>query len=168
MAVIPQLAHSALVDARVRTDPMLDFKWYSEVIPEGLPSNYLESIDVPFNNITVGEGLYGGSGFTYYPGTHDIAGFSATFYEDSLGTTIKWLLGWKSKVKNFSTGVYYLPVNYKRDWKVTLLNTKNEPIMTVKLIGVWPSETSNLPLNYTSNGRIVISQQFSIDDATYE
>lgn len=161
MAALTQLAKRALDQ---RPDPLFDFKWLSDVIPLGLPPDYLESIDIPFMNITVGDAVYAGASFTYYPGTHNVSAFSATFYEDSLCTTLKWILAWKAKIKNFETGVYELPTVYKQDWTVKLLNTKNIPVMNIKLIGVWPSDTSNYSLNYTSNGRLTISQSFSIDN----
>jgi hypothetical protein len=146
----------------------MDFKWVSNVIPFDLPSNYLESVDLTFNNIKVGEGIYGGSGFSYYPGAHDVASFSATFYEDDRCTALKWVEGWKAKIKNFSTGAYEMPSNYKRTWTITLLNTKNEPVLNAKLEGVWPSNTGNFALNYTSNGRLVLTQEFSKDNMVLE
>ena len=147
-----------------RPDPLLSFKWVSQLLPFELPSHYLEGIDLPFNNVAVHEGVYSASGYTYYPGSHNVASFNATFYMDSEGTSLKWLMAWKAKVKSFETGVYELPVKYKQSWKVQLLDTTNKVIIQSELVGVWPSDTSAFSLNYTDNGRLTLQQAFSIDD----
>lgn len=150
-----------------RPDPLLSFKWVSGNVPLGLPSEYLESIEVPFNNVKVGEGMHAGSGYQYYPGTHDVSGFSATFYVDGEGRAIEWILGWKSLIKNFSTGAYNVATVYKKSWKVDMLNTKNDVIVTAEFSGAWPSETSNFALNYSDTGRLILTQAFSVDDCVF-
>lgn len=147
------------------SDPQLSFKWVSPLLPLGLESHFLESIDIPFNNIKVNDSVYGGSGYTYFPGSHDVSAFNASFYMDSLGTSLKWITAWKSLIKDFNTGAYGLPSRYKQKWLVQLLNTKNDVVLGVDLQGVWPSETSAFNLNYTDNGRLVLTQSFSIDNA---
>lgn len=148
-----------------RPDPQLNFKWVAEQskLPFGLPSTYLEGIDISFNNIKVQEAIYGGSGYSYYPGTHDISAFSIQLYEDHEGNALRWILYWKSKIKSFKTGAYGLPGAYKQPLSILLLDTKNNPVTRIKLTGVWPSETSNYQLNYTDSGRIIVSQSMSVD-----
>lgn len=149
-----------------RPDPLLSFKWVSLVLPFDLEYHYLESIDLPFNNVKVHDAMYTGSGYTYYPGAHDVSAFNASFYMDSEAIALKWILAWKARVKNFDTGAYYPPKNYKSSWEVLLLDTKNTTIATWKLSGVWPSETTAFSLNYTDNGRLILTQAFSIDDVS--
>ena len=143
----------------------MSFKWVCPIIPLGLPSHFLESIDIPFNNIKVHDSVYGGSGYTYFPGSHDVGAFNITVYMDSLGTSLKWLMAWKALIKDFDTGAYQLPSVYKQTWKVLLLNTKNDVILEAELQGTWPSDTSAFTLNYTDNGRLTLTQAFSIDNA---
>ncbi len=154
-------------------DPMLSFKWAakSHTLPFGLHSTFLESVDLPFNNIGVGETIYTGGGYDVYPGSHTISSVNLVFYEDQLGTCLKWIELWKSKVKNFRNGIYNLPGDgglnsggYKQQIDLQMLNTRDERILDVSLIGLWPEATSNWSLNYTDNGRLTISQAFSIDD----
>jgi len=147
-----------------RPDPILSFKWVSPVLPFDLPSDYLESIDLPFNNVAVNDAHYNGSGFTYFPGTHNVAAFNASFYMDSEARSLKWILAWKSRIKNFDTGAYSMPKDYKSSWKVQLLDTKNAQIAVWNLAGVWPADTSPFSMNYTDNGRLVLTQSFSIDN----
>lgn len=149
-----------------RPDPLLSFKWVSPVLPFNLSSDYLESIDLPFNNIQVNDAMYTGSSYRYYPGSHDVSAFNASFYMDSKALSLKWILGWKARVKNFETGAYSLPKDYKSSWKVQLLDTGNAKVAEWELSGVWPSETSAFSLNYTDNGRLILTQSFSIDDVS--
>jgi len=135
-----------------------------------LDPSYVESIDVPFNNISIADNWYGGSGYTYFAGPHDISSFSVTFYEDQKVSTLKYILAWKNLVKDFDSGFYNLPglgdgkVGYKRSMRLLFLDSKNNAILQADLEGIWPADTGNLSLNYTDSGRITISQTFSCDN----
>lgn len=156
-----------------RADPMFGFKWEAKLqeLPFGLPSHFLESVDLPFNNIKIGETIYGGGKYFNYPGSHSIGTVNLVLYEDQEATATKWITLWKSKIKDMKTGIYKLPgdgtsgsAGYKQPFTVTMLDTRNKRIMDVKLIGMWPESTSNWSLNYTDDGRLTVSQSFSIDD----
>jgi len=149
-------------------DPLLAFKWVAKYLPFDLAPEFMEAIDLPFNNISVSEGQYVGSRFIYHPGTHTVSSFSATFYEDRSGRSTSWLNYWKSRVKNFETGAYGLPSQYKRNIIVTLLDQKNDAVITAKLIGCWPADTNPFSLNYSDgSARITNQQTFSVDDVKY-
>lgn len=155
-------------------DPLLTFKWVCTYLPFGHKLEYVESIDLPFLNVSIGDKTHMASGYIYFPGTHDISSFSMTFYEDSNGSSSKWIWGWKSKIKDFSTGLYNLPgtgsdddnaPGFKKSIRVQLLDTANNPVISAQLIGVWPADTGNFGLNYTdTNGRVTVTQTFSVDD----
>jgi hypothetical protein len=163
------MANTQIKDLLKRSDPLLSFKWVCpEDLPFGLPGNFVEGVDLPWRNIRIGEGVYQGSKYDFFPGPHDISSFQMTFYEDDKASCVKWIDGWKNEVKNFETGLYRLPSHYKKDIKVQLLDSQNNPIMTVTLIRCWPAETGNWSLNYTDNGRLTVSQTFSVDDQKIE
>lgn len=146
-------------------DPLLQFKWIAKFLPFDLPTSYMESIDLPFNNISVSEGVYQAGKFVYFPGTHTISAFTAAFYEDRKGSSLAWLHRWKRAVKDFETGEYGLPKDYKRNIIVTQLNSKNDAVITAKLKGCFPTDTSPTTLNYTDGtARVIHQQSFSVDD----
>ncbi len=151
-----------------RSDPLLNFKWVTEEFLFGLPGSYLESVDLPFNNLSVRQGIYNGGSFTYYPGTNNISSVSMTFYEDSEGSTVQWLEGWKAKVFDSKTGLRKLPSNYKRVVQVHLLDTEGEKVITAVLEGLFPDATQNIQLSYNESGRITISQTFSCDNGSFK
>jgi hypothetical protein len=150
-------------------DPLLSFKWVCTELPLDHPVHYVESINLPFLNVGIGDKAHASAGYSYFPSTHDISSFSITFYEDSNAKSSKFLWKWKNEIKDFSTGLYNLPGSdgsgYKKTIKVALLDTANNKVLSANLLGVWPADTDSLNLNYTEvGGRITISQTFSIDD----
>lgn len=168
MAAIPQL-HALLQ----RPDPLMQSKWacVEPTLPLGLPAHYLESVDLPWNNIKIGETIYGGGGYTNFPGSHSIGSVNLVLYEDQKATTTQWINAWKAAVQDFDSGFYNLPgdgsvnsTGFKKGFNVQLLNTMNEPVMTAKMTGLWPENTSNWTLSYSEDGRLTVSQSFSIDD----
>jgi len=150
-------------------DPLLSFKWVCSYLPYDHPVHYVEAIDLPFNNIDIGDKSHVAASYLYYPGTHNISAFSMTFYEDRHAKSLKFLNTWKNDIKDFKTGLYMLPgadneSGFKKSITVQLLDSANNPVVTAKLLGVWPSDTGNLGLNYTDANRLTITQTFSIDD----
>ena len=159
---------TAISKLQARPDPLLNFKWLVETLPEvggvKLDTSYVESIDLPLNNITAGDNWYGGSGYTCFPGPHTISSVSITLYEDSKGSSLKWLTAWKFLVKDFSTGLYNLPSEFKKPMRVVLFDIKNMPVIRADIVGLFPLDTGNLSLNYTDSGRIILTQTLSVDD----
>ena len=161
----PALTHLELMTNR--PDPLLSFKW---VVHGGftngrvgsiLPAEYVESVEIPFNNVK-SENIFAGSGYNYFASFHDVSSFTVNFYMDVDNTVMAWLAEWKNKVKNFSTGVYGLPKDYKGEVTIHLLDNQNDGVMAAKLQGIWPADTNNFQLD-SENNRLVISQNFSID-----
>ncbi len=169
------MASTDLKQVLALPDPLPSFKWVAETIPNILgqaqPRNfkdYVEAVDLPFNNVKIADNWYGGAGYTYYPGTHDISSFAVTFYEDMNGTSLKYIMAWKALVKDFNSGIYNLPTVFKKDLVLLLQDIKNTPVVRVTMQGIWPADTGNLNLNYTDSGRITISQTFSCDGQSIE
>lgn len=152
-----------------RPDPLLSWRWVAKSVPFGsefgIDPSYVETFEIPFNNIKSDPAFFGG-GYQYFPGFHDVSAFNVTFYADSRGLTIRYLMYWKSKVKNFDTGIYALPPEYKRNWNVALLDPAGEEVLEVELQGCWPADTGQLSLNYDDgSGRLTLNQNFSVDSS---
>lgn len=156
----------------VLPDPLLTSRWIAKVVPiitfEGathsLPSEYIESIELPFNNVT-SSGVFIGGGHWYFPEFHDVSAVNINFYGDSRGNSLRYLWAWKRLVKRFDNGLYRLPVEYKQDWTIALLDPKGDIVIEGYLKGTWPADTQSVALNYTDGtSRIVYSQNFSLDD----
>lgn len=154
-----------------RRDPLLLFKWYATSVPFAelgpIGPEYIETIEIPFNNVK-SEPVFRGGGYVYFPGFHDVSAFNVTFYADAQGRSLKYLMQWKDKIKNFKTGIYALPGAYKRDWQVALLAPDGTTVATAKLIGCWPADTNQINLDYNDgSGRVPLNQNFSVDDMEF-
>lgn len=150
-----------------RPDPLQSWRWVAKTVPFGdlfgVGPEYVESIEIPFNNVK-SDGVFFGGGYNYFPGFHDVSAFNVTFYGDSEGRTLKYLMYWKQRVKSFDTGLYNLPFEYKRTWNVLLLDPAGETVIEVELSGCWPADTGQLSLNYEGSERLTFNQNFSIDN----
>lgn len=156
-----------LRDGLMRLDPLLVFQWVAKTVPFGeqfeVTPAYIETLEIPFCNVKA-EGVFFGGGYNYFPGFHDISAFNVTFYGDSRGRVLRWLMSWKARVKNFETGIYQLPGNYKQDWEVALLDNAGNTVHEATLHGCWPADTGQVSLDYSDGaGRISFNQNFSID-----
>lgn len=157
-------------------NPQLSFMWVCKSLPFGMDPTYVESVDLPFCNIDASDGWHGAGTFTYYPGFSNISDFSLTLYEDSAATSSKFIKFWKNQIKvlypssseGASYGAYFLPSNYKRDISFELQATDGSVIQTITLVGVWPTSTGNLSLDYSSSDRVKFTQTFKCDDQTIE
>lgn len=141
------------------------WKWvYADnTLPFGLPYEFVEGCSLSFNNIGSNQiGVNGG--FIGMPGTHTIAPISLTLAADGAGQVLRWIEGWKSKVKNFKTGLYNGQSAYKRDMKFSMLDTTGNPNVTLRYSGCFPTDTGGLDLNYSESGRLILTQPFAVDD----
>lgn len=150
-----------------RGDPVLQHQWIIQGDFNGLPSEYIESIELPFNNVEAAVNLFVGGGYTVFPGFHKIGGINVNFYNDAKLVAFKSLMDWKLRIKDFQTGVYYYPHEYKANVTATLVNSKGEGILSCKLIGIWPTDTSTFTLDQAAEV-LHLSQAFSVDDQEWD
>ena len=150
-----------------RPDPMMTYLWEVQNLPFATdflgtdPASYVEAFDVPFSNVKTTGVLFGG-GYNYFPEFHDTSAFSMTFYGDSQGRVLKWLWHWKQLVKDFNSGLYNVPSEFKGDIVVNCLNTTGKPFLSITYHGCWPADTGNLPLDQEA-AKVSIQQTFSLD-----
>lgn len=160
-------ANTQIQRAIMRPDPLLTFRWEVADVPDGesygVNSSYIEGIEVPFNNVRT-TGVFMGGTYKYFPEFHDRSPINVVFYADSEGRALKYLMAWKQQVKDFKSGKYNLPVEFKKDMTLHLLNTRGERVIIVTYIGMWPADTNPVSLDQDGTGRITFSQTFSIDD----
>ena len=150
-----------------RPDPLLSTHWYIKVMPKSanafqVDHTYVETIDLPFNEIKSGAHFSGG-GYTYFPEFHDVSAFSVNFYADSEGRVLKWLIDWRSRVKDFDSGLYRMPSEYKESITVALITATMKVVATVELMGIWPASLSNFDLGNADPAKLSLSATFSVD-----
>lgn len=151
-----------------KLDPLLAFKWVCVQLPFGHDVTYCEEFGMTFPEVSPKEGLFGAGTYTYYPAFEDISAFDCTFYEDSELNTTKWINDWMLKIRNPDNGAYYLPTNYKFDLVFHLMDTTGKAIGECKMINCWPTGRGNWDLNYTSDDRLRVQQNFSVDSQEFK
>ena len=163
---MPDTSIDTFLRARQRGDePILGFKWVCTGLPYGLPLTYVESVQVSWVKLNVKDGLFAAATYSYYPGFSDIDSFTMTFHESVRTATTKWLLYWMSRIKNFSTGTYFLPGHYKEDISLSLLDNQNRSVLDITMKDCWPIVRDPIDLNYHDPAsRIQLSVSFSVDD----
>ena len=160
-------ADTQLSRALSRPDPFMNFKWVAKSVPFGeavtsFDNSYIQNVELPFSNVQA-ESIFFCGAFKYFPGFSDTSAFNISFYGDSAGRSLSYLMYWKKQVKNFETGIYNLPGQYKRDWTFALLNTSGDIVLEVEMIGCWPADTGQLSLAYDSSEALTFNQNFATD-----
>lgn len=149
-------------------EPLLKFKWVCDSLPfDGNPM-YVESVKLPFIQFDKKDPYFGGAQYSQNAGFTAVNDFDMTFYEDSSASTTLWLIDWQKRIKNFATGAYSLPREYKRPMTFTLIDTTGIDVIRVTLINTWPSVISDLDLDWTSNERVIINVTFAVDEVKIE
>ena len=154
-----------LAKALSRPDPMMNFRWVAKTVPFGdgyIGPEYIQNVEIPFPNVQA-ESVFFCGAQKYFPGFSDISAFNISFYGDSRGLALKYLMYWKSQVKDFTTGIYNLPPQYKRSWEFILLDASGNDVVEIELQGCWPVDTGSISLSYESSEAIVLNQNFSVD-----
>lgn len=160
------MAGYTLEQVAARRDPLTTEKWVvanGYQLPFGLPSIYVEGIDLPFLNYSVSQSILTGGINRHYAGLAEVSSFSMILYEDSSGTTVKWLDRWKSNIADPATQLHKVPREYKRDIPVELHAQDGSVALRRTLIGIWPVDTGSVSLGAVGE-RLIISQPFSIDN----
>lgn len=147
-------------------EPLLNFKWHCVSLPFDFDTDYVESVNLPFPSLNV-KPLFGGAKTTYYPGFLELSAFDVTFYEDSAARTRRFLKMWQERIRDPKDGFYYLPPNYKRDMVFELLDTRNQPVMTAKMKGCWPTQSNAWDLVSNGSERLTVQQNFATDGMEY-
>ena len=151
-----------------RSDPLLNFIWYCELplLPgfnRPLGWEFIEECTLPFINLEQKSYFKAGKDY-HYPGKYSLETLNLKFYEDIQGTTTEYLQTWLNLIVDSATGQYQNPTDFKKTIKITLLDTASQTVMFFTYFGCWPMRRDSFNLASASSERVVISQEFSVDD----
>lgn len=149
-------------------DPMFNIDW--EVFAPKVffaAQFYIEDINIPFSNIQQAEGVFYQGTMKYFPKMVDVATFSVKLYEDNVGTTLQAIDDWKNLVRN-PDGTYNLPAEYKGDFEISMRDSRRNLTLIVVLKGCFPLATESVELSSSGTERIIITQEFSVDNVVME
>jgi len=149
-------------------EPLLKFKWVCSMLPYGMDPLYVETINLPYNQFNKKEAVFGGAQYSQYGGFSTVNDFAITFYEDSQASTMAWINEWFKKIKDFATGGYNLPKEYKKHMEFYLLDTTGKDVAKVTLKNTWPISIGDLNLDWVSSERVTTQVNFTCDNVKYE
>ncbi len=166
--------NTRIEQALSRPDPLMSWRWvmaaelpFSNEIANGsMSTHYVESINLPFPLIE-SEKVHLGSRYFGFPKNHSVENVTIQFYADNTGICLAWLLHWQNKIKDMQTGLYGLPVEYKRSMAVALLDNRGNSVITATLKDCYPAGPSALDLGYDSSDRITFNVEFNVDAVIY-
>lgn len=165
-----------LTDLSSIPDPMPSWLWRVN-IPSlinglSLDPRFIEEIRLPFNN-SQAEPRYSGGRRKFYPGIVEVGACEIVFYGDVNNTSANYLKTWREEIIRYQGGfpIYGLPGKHGNGYKKTIrwemYSMDGNLVTTGKLIGCFPTEISELSLNYSSSDRIKFTQNFSVDASVF-
>lgn len=143
-------------------DPLLNFRWVAFNLPFNTDPRHVEKVSLAwprYESIPI----YSAGSNSYYHSVYDTDALNITFYEDKDLTITKMLTEWRRLIQD--GGYYGLPVDYKKNISIALLDNSGQTTAIYEGVGAWPSAIDNLDLAYDSSEKISISVTFTIDTA---
>ena len=148
-------------------DPQLNFRWRAKGTKDsfGIDPKYVERVTVPWSNFD-SMPIYVQGSNKFYHSVNDHDSVSIAFYVDTNLTVIDAMQKWIKKI--YKDGRYGLPIDYKKNFSVELLDNNEEtPIAEFKIEGAWPSSIDGLELNYNSSERLILTVTLTVDQISF-
>ena len=148
--------------SRFRAEPQRLYKWRVRVDDLSLfaPED-IEGISLSYPNHQA-EALYRGGSNLYLPSFADISAISIDFVENVNNSITEGIAAWKQLMQR--DGLYSYPLTYKKDIFCDLLKNDNTLIKALKFGGCFPTTSTPSQLAYESSGKMIITQEFSVDN----
>ena len=149
-------------------EPAIDWRWFVYMPPvEGITIDVskivAENVSFPFRNVQSQPRFLGGT-YKKYPGMSEVENVDISFYENHKFSITSYLEKWRKLIYDSETGIYGMPVNYKKDIYLEIYDSQGNLGFKGILIGARPTGQNNFDLDYTSGGRLNVTASFAIDN----
>lgn len=144
---------------KVFGDPALSCRYFIPVMPFDIPSILTSEVSVPFRSISYGQ--HQANATTYnFPESFDCPDLTISIPENRKYFVSKGYLAWSDMTIDVN-GFFYLPIDYKKDVAIYLLDVaKPEVIKTVLCKNCSP--TGLQPHQYSNSGSEAIVTEISL------
>jgi hypothetical protein len=154
------------LDVEAFPPPAPDFRWMAAMPTVGganVGIVFVEAINWPFLIID-SKPRFGGGTNRHYPEWNNLGAFSITFYETETLDVTNYLNTWTQTIVH-TDGSYGLPSVYKLPIELYLYGWEDNvsPVWFDTIADAWPSQQNPFDLNYTNEGRLIVTAQFSCD-----
>jgi hypothetical protein len=161
----PMNPYGTLAKMQRRSDPLLSIDWTATII-DGASSPiediYIEGVQTPslrFDNKPV---YRQGTTVNYAAGL-SIDNANLVLYNDRTGKALKFASSWFNAVFNFKTRNFRMPIEYKKDVLVFLLDVNGNVICRIDLVGCFPVSLNSTNLEATGSNLIPVTLDLSVD-----
>jgi hypothetical protein len=151
-------------------DPALQGRWLAIVDGYTAPELVVESINPGLVQFSANQRNYGGR-VLQFAGAAAAINYSMVLYETDDLRTLDFLQDWRRQVYNPDTGLYGLPVNYKKTVVVNMFpNTSStRPAARFTLSKTWPVNFAAFDLSYANQeGRLVHNVEMAADEVEFK
>ena len=140
----------------------------SGVFPSGLSAaQYIAVEAINFEHLNI-ESVPRHNGYTsiHFPGFNNLQSVNIAFYETEDYLVTKYLRSWQRLVID-KNGNYGVPSSFKQNivFRCYGWSDTTTPKLEGTLVGCWPTTQSDLAMDYTTSGRVVVSCAFAVDDS---
>lgn len=156
-----------LTSMQARLDPLLSIDWTATIVDSGgtgcpIEDIYIEALQTAslrFDNKSV---YRQGTTVNYAAGL-SIDNANLVLHNDRSGKALKLASSWFNSVFDFRTRNFRMPIEYKKDVIVFLLDSKGFPVCRIDLVGCYPVSLNSTNLEATGSNLIPVTLDLSVD-----
>lgn len=155
-------------DLMKRLDPVTNFEWIAVVINKNpgskdeLPWYYIDEITVPSPTFGVNQKFMNGKD-NKYAEWFTLGSCTMKIYSDVSGVAFNFCNMWIRSVFR-DDNFYQMPINYKKDIFVFILDPTRKVVIDIQLLGCWPTAWADYNLTSGSAAALESSLTLSVDD----
>ena len=146
-----------------------NYKWILTIPAIDFDQKLIESVSFPTSEFSA-DPFHIGGGEIFLPSFKRIGTVSIEFLEDTRGSMLRMLEDWKSEIVS-EDGVFGYPsgaTGFKKEALLILLDGQNNEHTRIRLLNMFPLRLSTIRMSYDSSNKILVIQDFAIDDAVIE
>ena len=151
-----------------RLDPITNFDWIAIVVNKNpgnnneLPWYYIDEITVPSPNFGSSPKFVEGKD-KKYADMFSLNACTIKIYTDISGLAFNFCNDWVRSIYR-DDNLYQMPIAYKKDIYVFILDTTRKVVVDIQLLGCWPTSWADYQLTSGSSSALESSLTLSVDD----
>ena len=135
--------------------------------PKALDWYYIDAVQTPGIHIE-SRPVFRAGQMKHYAGPLSIDNLSLTLYTESQGKALKLTSSWFNSVYDNSSGNYRLPIEYKKDVHVYMLDVTSGTVCVFKFMGCMPTTWSSYALDAGSANLLATQIELTVDNFSVE
>lgn len=126
--------------------------------------SHIKAVNIPHPTYKYRQQRQNGALNVNYIEGQDIGDLAITFYETTDALIANYYSQWTALLYNRRTGTFGYPMSYKRDIKVSLINSRGQEIFGFTFKGCSPKSISSYDMNTDGSAIVTPTITFAVDD----